>query len=74
MTVDHINVGASIKQVNDLMAAEGNLSPALKASIEVLLLLISILVNRLGLNSKNSSKPPSTDPNRIINPAIKSRN
>ena len=40
MTVDHINVGASIKQVNDLMAAEGNLSPALKASIEVLLLLI----------------------------------
>jgi len=65
MTVDHINVEASIKQVKDLIAAEGNLSPALKASIEVLLLLISILVNRLGLNSKNSSKPPSTDPNRI---------
>ena len=65
MTVDHINVEASINQVKDLIAAESNLSPALKASIEVLLLLISILVNRLGLNSKNSSKPPSTDPNRI---------
>ena len=65
MTVDHINVEASIKQVKDLIAAESNLSPALKASIEVLLLLISILVNRLGLNSKNSSKPPSTDPNRV---------
>ena len=64
MTVDHINVEASIKQVKDLMAAEGNISPELKASIEVLLLLISILVSRLGLNSKNSSKPPSTDPNR----------
>lgn len=65
MTVDHINVEASIKQVKNLMAAEEGLSPALKASIEVLLLLISILVNRLGLNSKNSSKPPSSDPNRI---------
>ena len=64
MTVDHINVEASIKQVKDLMAAQGNISPALKASIEVLLLLISILVSRLGLNSKNSSKPPSTDLNR----------
>lgn len=65
MTVDHINVEASIKRVKNLMAAEAGLSPALKASIEVLLLLISILVNRLGLNSKNSSKPPSSDPNRI---------
>jgi len=65
MTVDHINVEASIKRVKDLMASESELSPALKASIEVLLLLISILVNRLGLNSKNSSKPPSSDPNRI---------
>ena len=65
MTVDQINVDASIKQVKDLIEAESNLSPALKASIEVLLLLISILVNRLGLNSKNSSKPPSTDPNRV---------
>jgi transposase len=65
MTIDHINVEASINQVKDLIASESNLSPALKASIEVLLLLISILVNRLGLNSKNSSKPPSTDPNRF---------
>jgi len=30
----------------------------------VLLLLISILVNRLGLNSRNSSKPPVADPYR----------
>ena len=65
MTVDHINVEASIKQVKDLIAAESNLSPALKASIEVLLLLISILENRLGLNTKISSKPPSTVPNRV---------
>jgi len=27
-------------------------------------MLVSLMFNRLGLNSQNSSKPPSTDPNR----------
>lgn len=44
-----------------MVAKEKDLSPALIASIDILLLLVTILVNRLGLNSKNSSKPPSTD-------------
>jgi len=64
MTVENINVEAAIARVNDLVAQEEHLSPALKASLEVLLLLVTILANRLGLNSKNSSKPPSADPNR----------
>jgi len=64
MTVENVNVEAAIKRVNDLIAQEKHLSPALKASLEVLLLLVTILANRLGLNSKNSSKPPSSDPNR----------
>ena len=68
MTIEKINIEATVKRVNDLIAAEKNLSPALKASLEVLLLLISILANSLGLNSKNSSKPPSTDPNRQKEP------
>jgi transposase len=36
----------------------------LRSALEVLLLLVSLLLNRITLNSKNSSKPPSTDPNR----------
>lgn len=64
MTVENINVDVAIKRVNDLIAQEVNISPALKASLEVILLLVTILANRLGLNSKNSSKPPSSDPNR----------
>ena len=64
MTVDNINVEDAVKRVNDLIATEKTLSPALRASLEVLLLLVTILANRLGLNSKNSSKPPSADPNR----------
>ncbi|MCX6712182.1 MAG: transposase [Candidatus Vogelbacteria bacterium] len=64
MTVDTINIDASIQRVKDLIAAEKDLSSALIASLEVLLLLVTILANRLGFNSKNSSKPPSFDPNR----------
>ncbi|MGB5229904.1 MAG: IS66 family transposase [Desulfoprunum sp.] len=64
MTVDNINVEATVKRVTALIAEEKDLSPALKSSLEVLLLLVSILVNRLGLNSRNSSKPPAADPFR----------
>jgi transposase len=64
MTIENVNIEASIKSAKELIAKEKNLSPALKVALDVLLLLVTILANRLGLNSKNSSKPPSTDPNR----------
>jgi transposase len=47
-----------------LLAEDPSISPALKSSIELLLLLVTLLLNRLGINSTNSSKPPSADPNR----------
>ena len=72
MTISTIDVKATIDRVKTLIASEKNLSPALKASLEVLLLLVSLLVDRLGLNSKNSSKPPSADPNRVKEPKNKS--
>jgi len=68
MTINKLNVDATIKQVKDLLDTEDGLSPALKASLETLLLLVAILLNRLGLNSKNSSKPPAADPNRTKTP------
>lgn len=37
---------------------------ALRSAIEMLMLIVTLLANRLGLNSTNSSKPPSTDPHR----------
>jgi transposase len=63
MTVDQINVDAAIRSVREQMAA-GDIPPALRSSLEVILLLVSILVKRLGLSSSNSSKPPSQDQNR----------
>jgi hypothetical protein len=35
---------------------------------EILILVITLLANRLNLNSTNSSKPPSSDPNRKNRP------
>ena len=60
MTINNINVEETVQQVANLLAAEQGLSPALKGSLEMLLLLVSLLLSRLGLNSSNSSKPPST--------------
>ena len=68
MTVQKIDVDATVTQVRELIAQEKKLSPALKASLEVLLMLVTLLANHLGLNSKNSSKPPSTDPHRQKEP------
>lgn len=72
MTIQNIDVEATVDKVKALIANEKDLSPALKASLEVLLLLVTLLANRLGLNSKNSSKPPSTDRNRAKEPKGKS--
>jgi len=61
LTVDKIDVEATIKKVQQLLAEEEHLSSALRAALEVLLVLVQLLANRLSLNSRNSSKPPSTD-------------
>ncbi len=64
MKIEAINVEQTIENTRRLLAEDPSVSPALKGSIELLLLLVTLLLNRLGLNSSNSSKPPSTDPNR----------
>ncbi|MDZ7750722.1 MAG: DUF6444 domain-containing protein [Gammaproteobacteria bacterium] len=64
MTIDNIPVEKTLAAVKRQLEEEKNLSPALRASLELLLTLTTVLLNRLGLNSGNSSKPPSSDPNR----------
>ena len=64
MKIEHIDVDSAINTVKDLLKKERNLSPAFTSAVDELLLLVSLLHNRTTLNSKNSSKPPSTDPNR----------
>ncbi len=64
MKIEDIDVDSAINSVKELLNKEKDLSPALKSAMEVLLILVTLVLNRITLNSKNSSKPPSTDPNR----------
>ncbi len=50
--------------IDNLVAGDKQLSPATRLLLEVLVFIITLLTNHLSLNSKNSSKPPSTNPNR----------
>ena len=60
----NININNSIEEARTLLAQEKNISSALRVSIELILTLVTLIVNKKGLNSKNSSVPPSQDPNR----------
>ena len=64
MKIETIDVEATIENTRKLLKNDPGVSPALKSTIELLLTLVTILINQLGLNSRNSSKPPSFDPNR----------
>ena len=64
MKIETIDVEATIKNTRKLLENDPGVSPALKGTIELLLTLVILMMNQLGLNSQNSSKPPSTDPNR----------
>lgn len=64
MTVNGIDIDAAVKTAQDLLQQEKGLSPALRSALEVLLVVVQLLANRLSLNSRNSSKPPSLDKNR----------
>jgi len=70
VTIDSIDINAAIKDVENLLAQEKGTSPAMNAAIRVLLLVIKLMGNRLGLNSSNSSKPPSTDQKSVKKNAI----
>lgn len=64
MKSDKINITETVDSARKLLETDKQISPALRAMFEMLLMIITLLARKLGLNSQNSSKPPSTDPNR----------
>ncbi len=62
--INNTNIKETINNAKSLLAQEKNISPALSSLIQLLLVFMEVMLGRLNLNSKNSSKPPSTDPNR----------
>lgn len=64
MSIDGYDIEEIIRNAKAALNEDKSLSSSSKATFDLLLLVVSLLVNRLGLNSRNSSKPPSSDPNR----------
>ncbi|MDR4507174.1 MAG: IS66 family transposase [Candidatus Brocadiaceae bacterium] len=64
MTINNINIDATLEKVKKLLSEEKELSPTMRSMVELLVVLVTLLANRLNVNSSNSSKPPSSDPNR----------
>jgi len=62
--MSNIEIEQSIKAARELLDEEKGLSPAFRAAMSVMFMAVSILLGRVNLNSRNSSKPPSSDPNR----------
>ena len=71
MKIENIDIEATIKKAQILVREGKQLPAATKSIVEILILIISLLANRLNLNSTNSSKPPSSDPNREKQPKSK---
>lgn len=65
MKINPVEIEESLDNARQLIEQEQGLSPSLRVALEVLLLLVTVLLNRTTLHSKNSSKPPSSDPNRL---------
>ena len=61
MTLDAIDIDATLGEVERLLKEDATLSPALKSLVSVLVVVVKLLTNRVGLTSRNSSKPPSSD-------------
>jgi transposase len=71
VTIGKIDVTATLKKVEDLLAKDKTLSHSTRSLLEVLVLIVTLMADRLNLNSRNSSKPPSSDPNREKKPRKK---
>ena len=64
MKLDNINISELVEKTKAQLKEDTTLAPSLKISLELILMVVVMLVERLGLHSKNSSIPPSKDPNR----------
>jgi len=68
MKIENIDIESTLEKATSLVSDDKQLSAATKSMFEILILIITLLANRLNLNSTNSSKPPASDPNRKKRP------
>ena len=73
MTKISCDIDKTIAKVERLLADDKQVSSALRVAVLMLISVVKLLANRLNLNSRNSSKPPSSDPNRVKKSRAKSK-
>jgi transposase len=64
MTVGKIDVSEALKDVERTLVQDQSISPQVRAMLDLLVVIINLLCGKLGINSANSSTPPSQDPHR----------
>jgi len=55
MNLNNINITEVVEQTKAQLQVDKTITPALKMSIELILMVVVMLANKLGLNSQNSS-------------------
>ena len=60
---ESMDINKTIEQIEQALKDDKGASPALIAAVHMMIMLVKLLTDRLGLNSRNSSKPPSDDSN-----------
>ncbi|OUR60644.1 hypothetical protein A9Q74_12505 [Colwellia sp. 39_35_sub15_T18] len=64
MNLNSINITEIVEQTKAQLQEDKSLTPTLKISIELILVVVVMLASKLGLNGNKSSVPPSKDINR----------
>lgn len=64
MNVGKINVSDAIRNVEKTLQDDASISPQVRMLLGLLIVIINMLMSKMGINSRNSSTPPSRDPNR----------
>ena len=55
MTISNIDITKTLKNVETTLREDKTISPQVRVMMELLVLVITLLMAKLGLNSKNSS-------------------
>jgi transposase len=64
MTAGKIDISETLKNVERTLCQDKSISPQVRAMLDLLVVIINLLVDKLGITSANSSTPPSQDPHR----------
>jgi transposase len=64
MIAGKIDITETLKNVERTLRQDKSISPQVRAMMDLLVVIINLLLEKLGINSKNSSTAPSQDPHR----------